>query len=80
MMRAPSATDPGGERTAFDDLPEVATRAEVAEFTRISVNTLARWAVEGRGPKFRKAGSRAIYRRADVLAWLDSLETGGEAA
>lgn len=54
-------------------LPEVATRAEVSAFARISIPTLARWAAEGKGPKSGKAGSRVLYRRADVLAWLDSL-------
>lgn len=62
------------------DLPDVATRAEVAAYTRISKPTLARWAMEGKGPKFRKAGGRVLYRRADVLSWLDSLDAGGEAA
>lgn len=62
------------------DLPEVATRREVSAFTRISVATLARWAVEHKGPPFRKAGGRVIYRRADVLAWLDSLDAGGGAS
>lgn len=61
-------------------LPEVATRAEVAEYTRIAVPTLSRWATENKGPKFRKAGGRVLYRRDDVLKWLDSLESGGESA
>ncbi|MFT3797182.1 helix-turn-helix transcriptional regulator [Microbacterium sp.] len=61
------------------DPAEILTRAEVAELTRISLATLARWAGEGSGPKFRKAGGRVLYRRSDVLAWLDSLEAGGSA-
>jgi predicted DNA-binding transcriptional regulator AlpA len=68
-----------GEQTTAT-LPEVATRREVSAFTRISVPTLARWAVEGRGPSFKKAGGRVIYRRADVLAWLENLDSGGETA
>ena len=56
------------------DLPDVASRPQVAEYTGISVPTLARWAMEaGKGPKFVKAGGRVLYRKADVLAWLDSL-------
>lgn len=66
-------------KTVVDELPEVALRSEVAEFTRISIQTLARWAVEGKGPKYKRAGGRCLYRRADVLAWLDSLESGGSA-
>lgn len=60
-------------------LPEVATRAEVAAYTRISIPTLSRWATEGKGPKFRKAGGRVLYERESVLSWLRSLETGGAA-
>ncbi|NYF17529.1 excisionase family DNA binding protein [Microbacterium sp. AK009] len=59
--------------TTAPEMPEVMTRAEVAEFTRISLATLARWAGERRGPRFVKAGGRVLYRKHDVLAWLDSL-------
>ncbi|WP_420196549.1 helix-turn-helix transcriptional regulator [Microbacterium testaceum] len=58
-------------------LAEVAGRKEVAAFTGISVPTLARWAAEGRGPRFRKAGSRCLYLRSDVLAWIESLDSRG---
>lgn len=56
-----------------DDLPELMTRQELAEFTGISVSTLARWAVEPRqGPALTKLGGHTVrYRRADVLAWLE---------
>ncbi len=69
-MTSDVATQSGIEST----LPEVATRAEVASYTRISLPTLARWAMEGKGPRFKKAGGRVLYMRRDVLAWLDSLE------
>lgn len=59
----------------LDQLPELATRTEVARYTRLSVPTLARWAGEGRGPRFLRAGGRVLYRRGDVIGWLDSLET-----
>lgn len=65
------------EVTTEGGLPEVATRDEVSAFSRISKPTLARWAAEGKGPKFKKAGGRVLYRRADVLEWLDSLDSGG---
>lgn len=64
---------------ALGTLPEVATRAEVSAFVRIAVPTLAKWAMEGKGPKYRRAGGRVLYRRADVLAWLDSLAEGSGA-
>lgn len=63
--------------SATAELPEIATRDEVAKFIRISVQTLARWAVEGKGPKYKRAGGRCLYRRSDVLAWLDALDFGG---
>jgi len=66
-------------KSSCSELPEVATRAEVSAYTRVSIPTLARWAGEGRGPRFRRAGGRVLYLRADVTAWLESLEAGGEA-
>ena len=67
VSHAPDAAAP------FAELPQVATRDEVAAYTRISKPTLARWATEGRGPRFRRAGGRVLYMREDVLQWLDSL-------
>lgn len=55
------------------DLPDLATRAQVAEYTQISVATLARWAMDGRGPKFIRLGTNVRYRREDVRAYLDAL-------
>lgn len=61
-------------RTAFGELPELMTRQDVAEYTGLSVPTLARWTQENTGPKSVVLGGRARrYRKADVLAWLDSL-------
>jgi len=56
----------------IEDLPELVTRRELAEFTGISAQTFARWAVEDRGPAMTKLGSAARYRRADVLAWIEA--------
>lgn len=60
-------------RTLSDELPELATRPQVAEYTQVSVPTLARWASEGKGPKTVKLGGALRYRRQDVLDWIDSL-------
>lgn len=72
-------------RSAFGELPELATRKQVAEFTQTSVPTLARWAMEGnKGPKFiRLGGSDANggavrYPREGVLAWIRSLTQDDE--
>jgi predicted DNA-binding transcriptional regulator AlpA len=58
-----------------ETLPELATRRQVADFLQISVGALARWAMEGKGPRYvRFGGSGATlrYRRDDVLAWIES--------
>lgn len=59
-------------RPGLDDLPDLMTRAELSAFTAITVSTLARWAMEGQGPKMRKLGSAVRYRKSDVIAWLDA--------
>lgn len=56
-----------------DDLPDYATRPQLSQFVAVSVQTLARWKVEGRGPKVTKIGNAARYKKSDVVAWLDSL-------
>jgi len=59
-----------------DELAELSKRKELADFTGLSVQTLARWAVEGVGPKITKLGGTAVrYRKADVLAWLEREST-----
>lgn len=53
------------------ELPDIATRSQVAEYLQISTATLARWASEGdKGPRFIKLGGSARYRREDVLAYI----------
>lgn len=61
--------------TTATSLPELATRQQVADFLQISVGALARWAMEGKGPRFvRFGGSGATlrYHREDVLGWIES--------
>ncbi|MEW1706962.1 helix-turn-helix domain-containing protein [Microbacterium sp. NPDC089190] len=54
------------------ELREYSTREQIADFLQVKKQTLAVWAVEGKGPKFIKVGRAVRYRRADVMAWLDS--------
>lgn len=56
----------------LEDLPELASRRELSEFTGIAVQTFARFAVEGKGPKMLSLGGARRYRKADVLAWLEA--------
>jgi len=43
-----------------------------ARFTGIAVATLAKMRCIGGGPLFVKLGRRVVYRRSDVIAWLDA--------
>jgi hypothetical protein len=43
-----------------------------ARFTAIAVATLAKMRCIGGGPPFVKAGRRVLYRRGDVIAWLNA--------
>lgn len=51
-------------------LQDLNTRQQIAAYTGVSVHTLARWAVEKKGPRITKLGSAVRYRREDVLAWI----------
>ena len=45
--------------------------SEAAEYLRLSLSTLAKMRVAGKGPRYAKAGSRLIvYDRKDLDAWL----------
>ncbi len=45
---------------------------EAAAYLRLSKSSLDRWRLTGEGPKFVKAGSRIIYRRAELDGWLEN--------
>jgi predicted DNA-binding transcriptional regulator AlpA len=57
------------------------TRNEVSERCKsrglsIAKQTLAKLAVTGGGPAFRKFGNRVVYDPADVEAWIERRLTG----
>ena len=46
-------------------------RADPPRYLPIAAQTLARWAVEGQGPRFIKLGRRLVaYRAGDLREWL----------
>jgi hypothetical protein len=49
-----------------------APQEPVALFLGLSVRTMERLRLEGRGPVYRKFGRRVLYQWRDVLAWADS--------
>lgn len=61
---------------------ELLTPQEVSELTKgaVSVDNLAMRRFRGQAPRFLKPTPRAIlYRKSDVLAWLDDSERTGTA-
>jgi|AntAceMinimDraft_5_1070358.scaffolds.fasta_scaffold66447_3 predicted DNA-binding transcriptional regulator AlpA len=55
----------------YNDKPRMPS-GDAAEYIGIAGSTLAKWRMNGRGPKFVKAGSRVLYDRADLDEWLGS--------
>ena len=48
-------------------------RNDVPKYIPVAAQTLARWAVEGQGPRFIKLGRRLVaYRAGDLRKWLHS--------
>ena len=50
---------------------QLVTLAEAAEITRAPIDTLRYWRKVGRGPQAFKVGRRVVYRRSEVLRWID---------
>jgi excisionase family DNA binding protein len=50
------------------------SRREAATYLGVSPRTLEGWAVRGGGPLMLKLGSRVVYRRRDLDAWLTNRE------
>lgn len=47
--------------------------SEAVEISGISRSFLYKCIAQGKGPKFRKAGSRTLILRSDLEAWLKNL-------
>jgi excisionase family DNA binding protein len=45
---------------------------ETATLLRTPLATLYRWRHEGTGPPARRVGKRLLYRRDEVIAWVES--------
>lgn len=54
---------------------DVLTRRQAAERLGVTTTTLARWAMQGRGPAYSLTGNRkgrSLYSAASIAAWLES--------
>ena len=52
---------------------ELMTPAEAAEFLRLSPDTLRQWRHLRKGPKYLKLGSKVMYRKCEIILWLDEI-------
>jgi predicted DNA-binding transcriptional regulator AlpA len=53
-------------------LKELNTPAETAAHLGLSIPTLARWRMEGVGPRYRKLGGAVRYTRGDIEAYIEA--------
>ncbi|CAN3126258.1 DNA-binding protein [Mycobacterium sp. smrl_JER01] len=65
---------------AADDLPALATPAQVAAVMQTTVDALAQDRYRRRGLPWIKVSGRVRYARVDVLAYLAANRIGGSAA
>lgn len=49
----------------------------VARLTGMSVASVRKWRLFGRGPRYLKIGSAVRYKPADVSAWIESQPSSG---
>lgn len=55
-----------------EELPDIATIDQVADFLQISKPTLARWRASGDGPRFVRFGRTVRYKKNDLFAWVEA--------
>ncbi len=60
-----------------DPASELLTLTEAAELLRAPVATLRYWRHLGTGPRGFRLGRRVLYRRGDLLAWIDAQRDEG---
>ena len=73
-------TSQQGERKsdARTQIPTLLNEFDVARVTGLSVASVRRWRLFGRGPKYLKLGSAVRYRAEDLQSWLSARPVGGE--
>lgn len=54
------------------DLPEYLLIDEAAEVLRCPVATLYAWRSRNQGPPARRIGRRLLYKRDELLAWIEA--------
>ena len=56
---------------------DLLTKIDVSKRLNVSVASLRRWRLHGRGPAFLKVGCLVRYRPEDLDSWIAQLPVGG---
>lgn len=56
---------------AYTNEPKLYSRKEAAEFLGVQEQTLAVWAMDGRGPAPTKIGTRSMYRHSILQQFIE---------
>lgn len=56
----------------MDSIPTYLSTIEAAKILNLSRRTLEKMRVQGRGPVFRRFGSRVLYDLEDLKVWADA--------
>ena len=73
-MILPPAIEASSPIRQLEQLPELATPSETGEFLGIATATLARWRVDGTGPRVTRLGRHVRYRKADLLDFITGVD------
>lgn len=68
-----ASTDPAALRAEFYALPPEARvdRATAAAVRYVGLPTIEAEAIKGGGPPYIRVGRRALYQKAELLAWME---------
>jgi hypothetical protein len=58
---------------------DLLTENDISKRLNVSVASLRRWRLQGRGPAFLKVGCLVRYRPEDLDSWIANLPVGGYA-
>ena len=53
-------------------MKEMLGSAQAAEYLHAARQTLAKWRISGKGPRWAKWGRSVYYDRADLDAWIEA--------
>ena len=53
-------------------LPDLMTRQQAADYLGVTPQALSQMNVRGQGPRFVRIGRSVLYRRNDLLEWIES--------